>query len=149
MFPIQILNVILSGVSGAKEEEEWARSQGEAQFLGLSRRRPNNLRQLFKWTRTLESLGLGRVRGCKWIVEFCMERQQPRVSEAQNVSIWERPKRPNRPEKSPISRDWETLKHLWRQKRRQEWSCSHLLFATQAVSQIYVPLKTFPIHPFL
>ena len=145
MFPIQILSVIFSGVSGVKEVGEWARSQGEAQFPGLSQRRPNNLRQFFKWTRTLESLGLGRVRGCKWIVEFCMERQQPQVSEAQNVSIWERPESPKRPEKNPRSRDWETLRHLWRQK----CSCSHLLFATQAVSQIYVPLKTFPIHPFL
>jgi len=29
-----------------------------------------------------------------------MERQQPQVSEAQNVSIWERPESPKRPEKT-------------------------------------------------
>jgi len=30
-----------------------------------------------------------------------MERQQPEVSEAQNVRIWERPKSTKRPEKKP------------------------------------------------
>ena len=48
--------VFFSGVSDVKEAGEWAKSQGEAQFPGSSRRRPNNL---LKWTGTLGSLGLG------------------------------------------------------------------------------------------